>query len=123
LFLGPQCLANVQNVAVYEGQQNTIMNLYINPQNVSWKVKSTSDELEIYNIINYGGYRDPTLTGLYDVNQTGLIIKNATKNGNPISTAGLYIGQCANNPNRTGAKLVVVRKYISFRSFVYFVKL
>jgi len=74
-------------------------------------LKSTSNELDTYTISNFGGYKDPTLTGLYDVNQTGLIIKNATTNGNPIATAGLYIGQCANNPNRTGAKLLIVRKF------------
>ena len=73
-------------------------------------VVPTSDELGSYTIINFGGFKDPTLTGLYDVNQTGLIIKDATTNGNPITTAGMYIGQCANNPNRIGAKLLVVRK-------------
>jgi len=93
------------------------MDLYINPQNVSWKVKSTSDELSTYNIINYGGSRDPSLAGLYDVNQTGLIIKDATTtdgNGNPIATAGLYYAQCTNNPDRIGAKLLVVRKFFHF---------
>jgi|SRR6218665_724076 len=111
VVLGPECVSNLKNIAVREGQTNTIMNLYIDPQNVTWKVTPTSDELSSYPIINYGGSRDPTLAGLYDVNQTGLIIKNATTGGNPISTAGLYIGQCANNPNRTGAKLLVVRKF------------
>src|SRR6218665_2277174 len=97
------------------------MNLYININNVKWTVKPTSDELETYTIINYGGSSDPTLTGLYDVYHGGLIIKDATTNGFPISTAGLYIGQCANNPNRTGAKLLVVRKFygllFSFRLY------
>src|SRR6218665_2425139 len=90
------------------------MNLYINPQNVSWKVKPTSDELSTFTIINYGGSRDPTLIGLYDVNQTGLVIKDATTNGNPISTAGLYYAQCTNNPDRIGVKLLVVRKFFHF---------
>ena len=105
-----QCLSNVKNIAVREGERNAIMNLYVNPQNVSWKVVPTSDELDTLPIIDYGGINNyPTL---YDVNQTGLIIKDATTNGDPFSTAGLYIGQCANNTNRTGAKLLVVRKFV-----------
>ena len=110
LFLGYQCLPNLKNIAVYENQVNTIFNLSTDPNNVKWTVKPTSDELDTFTISNFGGYRDPTLTALYDVNQTGLIVKDATTNGNPIATAGLYIGQCANNPNKTGAKLLVVRK-------------
>jgi len=121
LFLGPQCQSNLKNIAVREGLPNTLMNLYINTNNVKWTVKPTSDELGTYTIINYGGAMDPTLTGLYDVNQTGLIIKDATTNGYPISTAGLYIGQCVNNPNKTGVKLIVVRKFclilFSFRLY------
>ena len=88
------------------------MNLYINPQNVSWKFKSTSNELDTYTIISPGGNNE--YPELYNVTQTGLVIKNATTtdgNGNPISTAGLYYAQCTNNPNRTGAKLLVVRKF------------
>src|SRR6218665_2207562 len=120
LFLGQQCMSSVKNIAVREGQTNIIINLYIDPQNVTWKVIPTSDELSSYTIITYGGSRDPTLTGLYDVNQTGLIIKEATtvEYENPISTAGLYIGQCANNPNRTGAKLLVVRKFCGYDVFI-----
>ena len=117
-LLVPQCLSNLKNIAVREGQPNTIMDLYINPQNVTWKVTPTSDELSSYTIISPDGSRDPSLSRLYDVNQTGLIIKDATtaEDGNPISTAGLYIGQCNNNPNKTGAKLLVVRKF--FFSFL-----
>ena len=90
------------------------MNLSTDANNVKWTVKPTSNELDTLTISNFGGYRDSTLSGLYDVNQTGLIIKDATttEDGNPISSAGLYIGQCANNPNKTGAKLLVVRKFI-----------
>ena len=87
------------------------MNLSTDPNNVKWTVRSTQDELSTYTISNFNGYRNPALTGLYDVNQTGLIIKDATTNGNPISTAGLYIGQCVNNTNKTGAKLLVIRKF------------
>ena len=101
----------MENIAVYENQLNTIFNLSTGPNNVKWTVKPTSDELNTYTISDFGGSRNPAFTGLYDVNKAGLIIKNATTNGNPISTAGLYIGQCANNPNRTGAKLLVIRKF------------
>ena len=95
------------------------MNLYINPQNVSWKVKPTSDELSTYTIINYGVSGDPSVNGLYYVNQTGLVIKDASTNGNPISTAGLYYAQCTNNPDRIGVKLLVVRKFFHFWSKVF----
>src|SRR6218665_2870908 len=105
------------NIAVREGQTNTIMNLYINPQNVTWKVTPTSDELNSYTIIGPGA--DQTLTGLYEVNQTGLVIKGATTSGNPIATAGLYIGQCTNNPNKAGAKLLVVSKYFLHNTFYF----
>lgn len=105
-------MSNMKNIAVYEDQQDTIMNLYVNPQNVSWKVRSTSDELSNYDIVYYGGAINSEYANLYDVNQTGLIIKSATTRGNPRATAGLYIGQCANNSNKTGAKLLVVRKFV-----------
>lgn len=107
---GDECLSNLKNIAVYEGQRNIILNLYINPLNVSWKVVSTSDEYDIQNIIDLGGKKNTALSTLYDVNQTGLIIRSATTtSGISQATAGLYVGQCANNTNRTGAKLLVVR--------------
>ena len=99
------------NIAVYEGQPNTLMNLSTDPNNVRWKVYPTSNELDPVTISDYDGGRDQSVSGFYDVNEAGLIIKDATTNGNPIPTAGLYIGQCANNPNKTGAKLLVVRKF------------
>lgn len=114
----------MKNIAVREGHPNTIINLYNDPQRVSWRVYPTSDELDPSTIIDYGGVRNPTLTGLYDVNQTGLIVKDATtkatEDGNirVISTAGLYVGQCANNTNKTGAKLLVVRKFFGFSVFI-----
>ena len=114
MFLGYECLPNLKNIAVYEGEPNTILNFSTDPRNVTWKVYPTTDELDPRTIIDYGGVRDPTLTGLYDVNQTGLIVKNATttpNSVNPISSAGLYVGQCASNTNKTGAKLLVVRKF------------
>src|SRR6218665_2293535 len=121
LFLGQQCMSSVKNTAVEEGPTNTIMGLSTNPQNVSWKVQPTTNETDTYTIIDYDGVIDTTLIRLYDVNQAGLIIKEATtveyEDGFPISTAGLYIGQCANNPNRTGAKLLVVRKFFGHDVF------
>src|SRR5688572_31717433 len=95
------------------------MNLSTDPNNVKWSVRSTEDEITTYPISNFNGYRNPALTGFYDINQTGLIIKNATISGNPISTAGLYIGQCVNNTNRTGAKLLVVRKFFGCVNCTY----
>ena|SRR6218665_3620866 len=100
-------------MAVYEGDDNIIMSLTDDPNNVQWTMKPSSDELDTFTISNYGGYRDPTLTGLFYPNQSGLVILNATTvpNGEgPISTSGLYIAQCDNDGMRTGAKLIVVRK-------------
>ena len=101
-------------MVVYEGDENIIMSLTADPNNVKWTIKSTSAELDTFTISNYGGYRDPTLTGLFYLNQSGLVILNATTTPNgegPFSTSGLYIAQCENNVNRTGVKLLVVRKY------------
>ena len=99
-------------MAVYEGDENIIMNLTADPNNVKWTFKSTSDEMDTFTISNFGGYRDPSLTGLLYLNQSGLVILKATTTdyGNPTSTSGLYIAQCPNNI-RTGVKLLVVREY------------
>ena len=121
LFLGYQCIPNLRNIAVREGQLNTLMNMSSDPNNVKYTVTPTSDELTRYIIRDFDGSGDATVTGLYDVTPTGLNIKTATTAGNPISTAGLYIGQCANNPNRTGAKLLVVRKFIFYVYFYFFI--
>lgn len=100
-------------MAVYEGDQNTMMNVTADPNNVKWTSIPSSDEFGSYQISDFGGYRDPSLVGLYSLNQSGLVILDATTtpNGGPISTAGLYIAQCQNNDNRTGAKLLVVREF------------
>ena len=111
LIVGDQCLSNVMNIVVYEGHLNTMMDLSTDPQSVIWRVVSTSNELELLTIIDIGCNKDPTFAQLYDAYQTGLLIKNASTIGDPISTSGLYVGQCANNPERTGAKFVVVRKF------------
>ena len=111
LLVGNQCLSNVMNIAVYEGQLNTIMKLSTDPQSVTWSVLPTSEEPFLQTIIDIGFNKNPSLAQLYDVYQTGLLIKNATTVGDPISTAGLYVGQCADNQDLTGAKLLVVRKF------------
>ena len=106
-------MPNLKNLAAYEGDENTIMNLKGGPTGVSLKIKPTSDELGTYTISDYGGYRDSILTGLFYLNHSGLVILNATTTeyGGPISTAGLYLAQCENDDVRRGAKLLVVRKY------------
>ena len=81
------------------------------PTGVSWKIKPTTEELDTYTISNYNGYMDPSLTGLFYPNKSGLVVLNATSNGNPISTSGLYIAQCSSDGVRAGAKLLVVREF------------
>src|SRR6218665_685081 len=106
-------MSNLKNTAVYEGDLNTLMNLAADPNSARWTIIPTSDEFGSYPISDYGGYRDHSLTGLFTLNQMGLVILNATTvpNGEgPISTSGLYLAQCENNAKRTGAKLLVVRE-------------
>ena len=89
------------------------MNLSTDPNNVKWTIIPSSDEFGSYTISDYDGYRDPTLEELFYIDQSGLLILNATTAPNgegPISTSGLYIAQCSNDGNRTGAKLLVVRE-------------
>ena len=103
-------------MAAYEGDENILMNLAADPNNARWTIIPTSDEFGSYTVSDYGGYRDPYLTGLFNLNQMGLVILNATTAPNgegPISTSGLYFARCHNNPNRTGAKLVVVRECLN----------
>ena len=90
-----------------------MMNVTADPNNVKWTSIPSSDEFGSYQISDFGGYRDLSLAGLYSLNQSGLVILDATTtpNGGPISTAGLYIAQCQNNDNRTGAKVLVVREF------------
>jgi len=103
----------MKNLAVYEGDRNTIMNLTADPFIVRWTAIPTSDEFGSYQISDYGGYRDPSLTELFSLNKSGLVILDAitVPNGEgPISSSGLYLAQCENNEDRTGAKLLVVRE-------------
>ena len=104
-------MPNLKNIAVYEGDENIIMHLTGGPTGVRWYINPTTEELEIYTVSNYNGYMDPSLTGLFYSNKSGLVILNATSNGNPISTSGLYIAQCSNDGVKTGAKLLVVREF------------
>ncbi len=107
-------MSNLKNIAVYEGDLNIIMTLRADTNDAMWTVNPTSHEPDSYPIWGYGGQRDPSLTGLFYPNQSGLVILNATTAPNgegPISTAGLYIAQCSNDGKRTGAKLLVVREF------------
>lgn len=99
-------------MTVYEGEENTLISLRAGTINTRWTIKPTSDELGTCTISDYGGCRDSTLTGLFYLNQSGLVIRNATTTdfGNPNSTPGLYIARCPNN-TRTGVKILVVREY------------
>ena len=107
-------MPNLENIAVYEGDPNTILSLVADTRIVKWQVIPTSDEFGTYTIQDYGGNRDPTLSGLYYTNNSGVVVLDATTipNGaDPISTSGLYLADCESNGNRGGAKLVVVREY------------
>jgi len=104
----------MKNIAVYEGHMNMIMNLAADPNDVRWTIIPTTDEFGSYQISDYDGYRDSSLTGLFYLNESGLVILNATTAPNgedPISTSGLYIADLETNGNRTGAKLLVVREF------------
>ena len=101
------------NMAVREGTLDVQMNVTASPCGVTLSVVPTSDEFGGDDIIGPDCLVDSTLVGLYAVNESGLIILNSTttENGQPISTSGLYIANCNDNSgNRTGAKLVVIRK-------------
>jgi len=103
----------MKNRAVYQGDLNTTMNLAADPNIVRWTIIPTSDEFGGYQISDYDGYIDPSLTGLFYPTQSGLVILYATigpTREGPISTSGLYIARTQNSGNRIGAKLLVVRE-------------
>src|SRR6218665_525842 len=111
-FISGDCLESLKNTAVYEGDENIMMSLIADPNNVKWAIIPSSDEFGSYTILDYDGYRDRSLAGLFYLDQGGLLILNATTAPNgegPISTSGLYIAQCSNDGNRKGVKLLVVR--------------
>src|SRR6218665_476130 len=117
LFILGYCFPNfyeqsiLRNKVVREGTLDVTMNLTAIPCAVTLSVIPITDELSTYQIVGADCTENPTLANLYYVNGSGLTIRNATttENGQPISTAGLYIAEC-NGGNRTGQKLVVVRK-------------
>src|SRR6218665_587313 len=114
------CLPNLRNQAVYEGDRNTLLNLTADPNIVRWTIIPSSDEFGSYTISDYGGYRGSSLTGLFAPNKSGLVILDAitAPNGeDPISSSGLYLAQCENNEDRTGAKLLVVREWLNSQLF------
>ena len=106
------------NKAVREGTLYIPMNVTGISCAVTLSVVSTTQEFSLRKIIAADCTEDPTLANLYCVNGSGIIIRNATTtaNGQPISTAGLYLAQC-DDGSRTGQKLVVVRKYFSHSNF------
>ena len=105
----------LMNKAVREGTLDVPMNVTGISCAVTLSVVSTTEEFHLRKIFGSDCTEDSTLANLYYyVNGSGLTIRNATttENGQPISTAGLYIAEC-NDGSRTGQKLVVVRKYFS----------
>ena len=107
-FILGDCFLNMTNRAVREGTINVPMISTIDLCSATFSVVSTSDELSRQQITGSGCTVDATLTNLYYINQSGLIIRNSTttENGQPISTAGLYMADC--NGNKRGAKLLVI---------------
>ena len=75
-------MPNLKNIAVYEGYENTMMNQTADPNNAKWSIIPTSDEFGYYVIWEYGVYGDPPLNGLYYINQSGLVILDATTTPN-----------------------------------------
>ncbi len=118
-FILGYCFPNVyeqsilRNKAVREGTLDVPMNVTAIPCAVTLSVVPTTDEISGYQIFGADCTENPTLANLYYVNGSGLTIRNSTTtdNGQPISTAGLYMVDCNNDgKNITGEKLVVVRK-------------
>ena len=88
------------------------MNLPVDPNITWWAIIPTSNESKMIEISYYGGWRNPTLTGLFYLNQSGLVILNATTSPNdegPLSTSGLYYVKCSTSENNPAVKLLVVR--------------
>lgn len=105
----------MKNIAVREGTANVFMNVNSSSCIITLWLTPTSDESGPYPITQSNCEVDSAVNNLYYVNRTSLVILNSTTvedpdNGFAISTAGIYEAQCQNNGNKTGAKLVVVRK-------------
>jgi len=106
-----QCSTPPINLAVLEGTRDTVL-VCNSPTKVSWEFKPTTDEIERFNIAFYSDVVAPLYSDLFDVNQTGLVIKTAQGKTTipPVSTAGLYVINYPNSTRNAGAKLLVVRK-------------
>lgn len=77
-----------------------------------WTVRATSNVNMMYPITNFTDSVSPAVTVLYAINQSGLIVRNATINnstGSSSATAGIYFVYFADG-NRTAVKLLVIRK-------------
>lgn len=98
----------MKNIAVREGTLDVPINVTASPCGVNLAVFSTTNEPYPQRIIGPDCSVDPTLSDLYYVNRSGLIVLDSTttENGQPISTAGLYMADC--NGNKRGAKLLVI---------------
>src|SRR6218665_3817369 len=106
------CTVNLSNIAVYEGDLNTIIYFPVSLNGVKWSIIPTTDELTEVDIVNYNDAVDPSYTADYAFNSSGLMIKNSTtrdERGHKVSTAGFYTAECVGG-NRFGFKLLVVRK-------------
>ena len=104
-----QCQNPPDNIVVYEGTENTILTCELQPSAEMWTVRPTSMAIKEIQISNFTDtVSQPTL---YAVNESGLIIRNATTNstGNQTSTAGLYTVYFADG-TKIGVKVVVIRK-------------
>lgn len=107
------CLTSLRNIVAYEGTLTTMLNCATGPDSTAWSVRPISNVVTPYQITNFTDVVSPTLSGLYAINETGLIVRNATTTnatGASISTAGIYTVQFPNITNYIAAKLVVIRK-------------
>ena len=78
----------------------------------------TIDEFIYYTLAEYlfDGYFETPWTGIFNFNQCGIVILNATTTPNEqgrIPTSGLYIKEFDNGDKWIGAKLLVVRKCLT----------
>lgn len=75
-----------------------------------WTVRPNTNVTRESQIINSTDVSQ-ALTGLYAINQSGLIIRNATINttGGPFATGGLYTAYFPDG-NKTAVTVLVIRK-------------
>src|SRR6218665_173800 len=107
------CPWNLCNIAVYEGDLNTLFYFPASPNAVKWSTLATTDELTEVDIVNYDDTVNPSCTADYAYNSSGLVIKNATTtaaSGHLLSTAGLYTAEWVGG-KEVSFKLLVVRKW------------